>query len=204
VKRAGGIGTPWKRQRGSTHAYVRTELLARHFNTLDDCERVWRANGDPLALMVAVSKTDLPRWLQDALLVALDDECAHVVRKRWPARRREALLAEQAWEMLMMREHPKLPQTHELAQMFAARVGRDDLPLTPGMITPLRAAAGAFARAYYRTLLPKLRAEPHSFYAPPAGFAQRRIEALRAMVELMEAALAAAPPGGRAPRRRKK
>lgn len=201
MRRAGGTGRPWKRQHGSSHAYVRAELLARHFSTLDDCERVWRAIGDPLALMVAVAKSELPRWLQDALLVALDHETGHKFLKKWPARHRDTLLAAQAWEMLLVREHPELPQTHEMAQIFAARVGRDDLPITPEAAASLRAAGAAFARAYYRTLLPRLRKEPLSFYAPPAGFRQRRLEALLALLETMKAA--SAPPE-RTPRRRRK
>jgi hypothetical protein len=169
---------------------VRAELGRRTLRSLEDCRALWERGGDPLAIAAAVMLAgELPRWLQDALLVFLvpRDSTARLRRllaKRWEVSNRDRRHAGRAWELLRVRlsphrDHPALRLTWErtphVASASLAKSSPGDGPHTPSAV-----------QQSYQRVARALDSDPWCFWAPPDGFAARHLDALRALVALIE------------------
>jgi hypothetical protein len=136
---------------------------------------------------------ELPRWLQDALLLALvppplaPDVVPRLFRRHWTSSNRDRLHAGRAWELIQLRlsplrNHPELQLTWERAPRFAsARLSKS----TDGPHTP------AAVQQSYQRVARALAGDPWRFWAPPTGFEARYRDALCALRDLIDRALKA-------------
>lgn len=118
---------PWQTRDAPLEA-TRDELLRRTLTTVDDCRALWEGTLDPFALCAAVALADLPRWLQDGLLVALTPPTAGVLAKKWRGGNRDRMNTARAWELIMLRTHPAREQYQlnwDRAPIFASGFLRD-------------------------------------------------------------------------------
>ena len=129
---------PWVRSTlPSAAPSVHQELQRRYFGTLEDCRVAWQHRRDPLAVCVAVTKSqaDLPEWLVDAVLLLLyhggsrlfSPDGSHktppggtVLAQLWKSRELDARDAHRASGVVEARTDPERPQTWKMSCQTAA------------------------------------------------------------------------------------
>lgn len=177
-------GRPWRRRSSkpaTDPATVVRELQRRRLGSLEDCRIAWEQGADPLAVCVAVMKSDLPRWLVDALLILLygaplvpRSRGRTMLQKLWAQRERDAVDAKRAWEVARARSHPEAWQTWEVSYRFAKYViERQAAEL--GM--DLSGVSEEAMKKSYRLVAARLR-EDGRYYWAEDGFSEQ-LRALR-------------------------
>jgi hypothetical protein len=162
---------PWRRGgAASSPAAILSDLQARELVDLERCRSVWESGGDPLAVVAAVTKADLPEWLTDALLLLLVNGVGdgRPSRAMWRRREQRAVDAARAIEVCLARAHPDLPQTWEFSYLIAEMFLRKDKG------TP-RVGPSAMKRSFQR--VSKGLSDPARYHRAP-GLAARIGEAL--------------------------
>ena len=171
--------TAWQRDDAPLDA-ARAELLRRQLTTLEDCHALWEAALDPFALCVAVSLSDLPRWLQDGLLVALIPPTSNIFTKAWRGSNRDRMHAARAFEFLRVRTHPARDR-EGLDWDTADKIAHVLLRETDAAGTP------AAMRKSYQRVSRALQHDPWRFWAPADhAFNGRRLAALKEVRRLIE------------------
>ncbi|HEV8676836.1 MAG TPA: hypothetical protein VGX21_22600, partial [Methylomirabilota bacterium] len=79
---------PGKSKSSFRPADVVKELHRRRLADLGDCRIAWEQGADPLALCVAITKTEMPEWLADALLLLHDGAGLPLLQRLWVRQRR--------------------------------------------------------------------------------------------------------------------
>jgi hypothetical protein len=187
-----------KRQRSSTETYVLDQLRSRRLSTLAECQLAWERAGDPLAVCTAITKTDLPEWLADALLALLFVGVlpkVSLLQKVWARRDQDSRDARRAWEVVKARAHPDHPGPDAAFTWEEAYQLGEYLSRTPdsSRITP------AAAKKSYNLVSKRLEANPGRYYAPADGeaLAARLRLAGRRMLEIMEQEIAHRSPSSK-------
>jgi hypothetical protein len=176
-----------KRQRSSTETHVLDQLRGRKLKTLADCRLAWEHAGDPLAVCVAITKTEMPEWLADALLALLfvgAQPKRSFLQRLWARKDQNARDAKRAWEVVKARAHPEhqgpgAAFTWEEAYQLGEYLSRT--PESP-RTTP------ASAKKSYALVSRRLEENPGLYYVPVDGealAARIRLAALH-LVEIME------------------
>jgi hypothetical protein len=182
---------PWQR-RSSDIAAVAKELARRRLATLEDCRTAWELGRDPLALAVALTKSDLPQWLTDALLLAL--YAPALLDQLWDAKHRDTEDSARAWEVVRALPGETWERAYEIA---ATTVAENYDGATP--------ATGHAAHRSYTMVARRLKANPGRYYWDDKAHSERIREAAgRLSIQHVSAELAALAKSEGRPRRKRK
>jgi hypothetical protein len=173
---------PWRRKDtnpDSDPEKILLELQRRELTDLERCRQVWEREFDPLALCVAVTKSNLPEWLTNALLVQLTDGQGSYPSYRerlWRDRRQHAIDGRRAAFVAGVRAHPDHPTTWDDAYEIGEELAR--LSTDMSTVTP----AGA-KKSFQRVCRGLQR--PGRYYRAPLNFTSRIRNAWAHFLSLM-------------------
>jgi hypothetical protein len=166
----------WQRRKAVatlTPDQIAENIADRQFRDLETCRRVWTEEQDPTSILSAITHTDLPEWLSDAILAMLFASGGppkyDPFRRLWERQGQQEIDGYRARLLGLVRAESKVPweSAQEVAALAAHRFRKHTQPLVSG---------AAIKRSYHKVRL-ALPRHKSRYYSPTSEAALRLREA---------------------------